>query len=497
MHYDWIKKRMVEALNAKPPQPITTKTLRQDFKTRFLIDVSRFVMTSILRRTLGADYGRCVASKIGFNRDDPEATRLRHEFLHRTVHMIRLEEEGKAVNVWFDESYIHTSHVATNSWSLPEHQYAKPTKGRRLIILHALTKNGWVVTRDADGKPIVLTPHQNADLKRPYLTAEMLFAAKSSQGDYHDNMDSDTYLAWLEFRLFPTLRKLYPGKRFFLWLDNAKYHKARRGHPSVSEKWKGITSMTKPQLAALLELWEVPSITCRRVKGPTASNAVSTATMHTFAKENFTVNAPNGPSLKELQAAANTHAPQHPEFFETLSDKLLQKLSLEDSNGVDPMYHRFNFTPPNEGFCVQATEEAWGDAKGYVAYSPEPRKKNADLIQLTREGLYGVSKTIYVGGTPRDIFHRPVPCGKLVRRCLARCDEWIAEFTGNADFRCCQGSSIHTYECTNNKVDAAVQIANPNTFIINLDSDTDSDAYSSDEDEDDDVNDESQESKTE
>ena len=34
-------------------------------------------------------------------------------------------------------------------------------------------------------------------------------------------MDSDTYLAWLEFRLFPTLRALYPGKRIIAIKDNA------------------------------------------------------------------------------------------------------------------------------------------------------------------------------------------------------------------------------------------------------------------------------------
>ena len=76
-------------------------------------------MTSILRRT---DYGRYVASKGGFDRNDPEATRLRHEFLHRTAHKIRIEEECKAVNVRFDELYIHTSHIATYSWSLPKQE---------------------------------------------------------------------------------------------------------------------------------------------------------------------------------------------------------------------------------------------------------------------------------------------------------------------------------------------------------------------------------------
>ena len=63
------------------------------------------------------------------------------------------------------------------------------------------------MTRDQKtGQPIQLTPEQNSDLKTPHLTAEMIYEAKRAEGDYHDNMDSPTYLAWLEFRLFPTLR---------------------------------------------------------------------------------------------------------------------------------------------------------------------------------------------------------------------------------------------------------------------------------------------------
>ena len=57
----------------------------------------------------------------------------------------------------------------------------------------------------------------------------MIFPAKVAHGDYHANMDSDTFLAWVEFRLFPTLRQKYPGKRHFFVLDNADYHKAKQG----------------------------------------------------------------------------------------------------------------------------------------------------------------------------------------------------------------------------------------------------------------------------
>ena len=45
-----------------------------------------------------------------------------------------------------------------------------------------------------------------------YITAEMVFRAKSVRGDYHDQMDCDTFMMWLERRLVPAFEARYPGK---------------------------------------------------------------------------------------------------------------------------------------------------------------------------------------------------------------------------------------------------------------------------------------------
>ena len=84
------------------------------------------------------------------------------------------------------------------------------SKGRRLIILHAITKDGPLVTNDAHGQPIETlswtrpdakhnaketdTPHP-IDENGEALTAELLWVAQSHTGDYHDNMNSDMYNA--------------------------------------------------------------------------------------------------------------------------------------------------------------------------------------------------------------------------------------------------------------------------------------------------------------
>ena len=40
------------------------------------------------------------------------------------------------------------------------------------------------------------------------------------RGDYHDNMDGDMFMKWVEERLVPTVRAKYPGKAVYLVMDN-------------------------------------------------------------------------------------------------------------------------------------------------------------------------------------------------------------------------------------------------------------------------------------
>jgi hypothetical protein len=480
------------ALSRKPhPNPVSIRTLRQDFLCQFGVNLSRCVMTNILRKQLGATYGRYIVKKDNFDRNAEEPTRLRHEFLQRSALMLRLETEGTAINVGFDESYIHTSHTASRSWSLPDAPFVEPTKGRMLIILHAMTQAGWVTTDGPDGRPLLLTNKQMSNLKQPFETAEMLFMAKAASGDYHDNMDSATYLAWLEFRLFPTLRKKFPGKRYFLWLDNAKYHKTKRGNTEEGKEWVSFSQMNKTQLCEVLSKWGVESISVVRTwqpnKGPEKAThtLMSYNTHHTFTKEQFSSGKKlqgGGPSNLELLDAVKKHSVDHPEYFTTLSDELLERLSLEDSKGENKHFHQFNYTPPNEGFVYQSTEEGWGITKSYVALSPEKKNKQDDLIRLTREGLYGVEKDIDVQGLTRHVVHEGVPCAKLWRRVHDQCSASVRELVNGGMHPCCAGKSIFDYKCSNSTVEEKT-LLQQRSFIINLESESDdSDGYDSDND---------------
>ena len=105
-----------------------------------------------------------------------------------------------------------------------------PRAGKRICIVHAITKKGPLCTRDAtsgvphygdefvrSGSGKALKPRAMGDGEH---TAEYLFMGKKSK-DYHDSMNSTNFGEWVDQRLVPTFEANYPGKRMILVLDNA------------------------------------------------------------------------------------------------------------------------------------------------------------------------------------------------------------------------------------------------------------------------------------
>ena len=109
-------------------------------------------------------------------------------------------------------------------------------KGRRLILLHAVTKDGLLVADDsATGRDLDQT-----ELGKDYLSPEWVYQADARLKDYHKNMDSDMFLNWAEHMLLPTFKQKYPGKTMILFLDNAPYHK-KAPEGNVITTGRGIT----------------------------------------------------------------------------------------------------------------------------------------------------------------------------------------------------------------------------------------------------------------
>jgi transposase len=134
----------------------------------------------------------------------------------------KLNESGKTF-VYLDETYINKNHSGSDfSWycedweddPLLDKSYGpyinKPSgKGERLIIINAVTKNGWVKN------------------------AKLVFQAKSNTGDYHGSMDEDNFTRWFTEQLLPNI----PDESVII-MDNASYHNMYLddGVPSLNSK---------------------------------------------------------------------------------------------------------------------------------------------------------------------------------------------------------------------------------------------------------------------
>lgn len=104
----------------------------------------------------------------------------------------------KRPEVYLDETFINKNHSSRFTWYLEEDGpwVNKPTgKGPRMILVHAITVDGWV-----NG-------------------AELLFEAKKRTGDYHGEMDWSNFSKWFSSQLLPNI----PSGSYII-LDNARYH---------------------------------------------------------------------------------------------------------------------------------------------------------------------------------------------------------------------------------------------------------------------------------
>lgn len=102
--------------------------------------------------------------------------------------------------VYLDETFINKNHSNQFTWySEEDGPYVnKPAgKGERLIIVNAITHEGWVKN------------------------AQLVFQAKKKTGDYHGQMDWNNFSRWFTDQLLPNI----PVNSIII-MDNAGYHNA-------------------------------------------------------------------------------------------------------------------------------------------------------------------------------------------------------------------------------------------------------------------------------
>ena len=136
-------------------------------------------------------------------------------------------EEGREI-IYTDETWVNAHHTRSSQWFSPEGKGCREPpsgKGQRLIIVHAGSEErGFLpgcglVFRSGSGK------------------------AKKLTEDYHDDMNSKTFMEWYTDNLLPALTR--PSA---IIIDNASYHNIRvPGTETPTSAWR------KDQIKAWLE----------------------------------------------------------------------------------------------------------------------------------------------------------------------------------------------------------------------------------------------------
>ena len=213
---------------------------------RWLTDTYEPIPHGTLGRTLqrmGLVYGKSQSKPAFRERDD--VLIARREYLRRKLANRHPPEGTICPEVYLDESYVNVNHSSPRTWYFAEEGpwVRKPSgKGARLIMLHAMTRHGWV-----DG-------------------AKLVFQAKRRTGDYHGQMNFENFHRWFVEQLLPQIpaaslivmdhapyHNVYLDGMFYptTWSKKAELHSwLQQHHPEAYDD-----SMIKAELLALCRQW--------------------------------------------------------------------------------------------------------------------------------------------------------------------------------------------------------------------------------------------------
>jgi transposase len=294
--------------------------------------------------------------------DEWYAARIR-TFLLQYSRAVVDQQEGRCVIVYTDESYVNVNHARKFTWYHPEAPEKNDVvrasgKGKRLVLLHAFTQDGWL-TRDS--------AIHNGRVDQCALSCELIYQADKDGGDYHNNMNGSMYMQWLINRLLPSFAERYPGQKMVLILDNAAYHHHR------GADWINPHRLKKAEMAAKLIELGVSSISIQRQKKGTLSMEQHVFDAASFARHG----GRHAPTLAELKAELMMYLAAHPGMNRTEVAKLFAAHR-----------HELIYTPPYQP-GVQPIERLWAYVKNHVASQYKRGRTVSELILQTYQGFYG------------------------------------------------------------------------------------------------------------
>jgi hypothetical protein len=145
----------------------TTTDLLDLLSTQHGLRLHKSTLCRVLHH-MGFRYGK--AQVIGKMNDAWYVARIR-TFLIAYSEVLRREARGECVVVYSDESFVNVNHASKSTWFNPAategNALVRPSgKGKRLVLLHAFSKHGWLTNDPAmhNNRVDQLTPNLRADL---------------------------------------------------------------------------------------------------------------------------------------------------------------------------------------------------------------------------------------------------------------------------------------------------------------------------------------------
>ena len=171
----------------------------------------------------GFTFGKGTRSQRLKEKDHVVAARQRYL---RRKRANRKGEDTLRPEVYLDESFVNKNHSNDFVWYFDDDGpwIQKPTgKGERLIIINAITTDGWVPG------------------------AKLTFKSTKKTGDYHGQMNQELFAKWFRDKLLPNI-----PEGSLIIMDNAAYHNVLAAHSAPTAKCK------KERIRSWLEQNNIP-----------------------------------------------------------------------------------------------------------------------------------------------------------------------------------------------------------------------------------------------
>lgn len=176
-------------------QKISAEQIREYLKQKHDIDIPKSTFLRSLKR-LGFVYGKDKRRSV--LKEQNYVVLARRRYLRQKMANRNSDGTLKHPEIYLDETFVNKNHSSSFTWYFEDDGpwVNKPSgKGPRMIIVHAITKDGWVGG------------------------AKLIFEAKKRTGDYHGQMNWENFSKWFSSQLLPNI----PASSLII-MDNAKYH---------------------------------------------------------------------------------------------------------------------------------------------------------------------------------------------------------------------------------------------------------------------------------